>query len=407
MVTLQIMPSWFDINVFNVAAGTAVLSALLGLSGCFVYFQRKALVSDAVSHGVLPGICLAFIVLETKSTVGSTVAAIGFAFLSLVAVSYLTKLRVRSDAAISITLSFFFGLGIVLISYIQKQSYGNASGLDKYIFGKAATLRGQDLLLFFASIVVVGGMVILNFNKFITYCFDADFAQMAGLNGRKTDLLINFTLIVAIVAGIQSVGIVMAAASLIIPPITARMWMKRPQGLIKLSMTIGFCSGLLGSGVSYYVENLPTGPCIAVVTFVCFGLTAILHPENGLIAKAVKDKRRGERIEEENALKALYGKTAGEGGKLLLTLKGRLMQKGLIGADAQLSANGEREARRLIRLHRLWEMYLTSELRLKNDHVHDDAESIEHILDATMEAALIEKLNRPMTDPHSKEIPYE
>ena len=141
--------SFTDSNIRTVVFGSMLLAASSAMVGVFIVLRKKALVGDAVAHGVLPGICAAFLLFGTKNIVLLISGAFISGWLSLVLIDGIVKkTKIKKDAAIAIVLTVFFGFGIVLLTYIQHAGNSSQSGLDSFIFGKAAALVGDDLIAF-------------------------------------------------------------------------------------------------------------------------------------------------------------------------------------------------------------------------------------------------------------------
>src|SRR5690606_20218850 len=137
--------SFSDPNVRYVVIGSMLLAASSAIVGVFIVLKKKALIGDAISHSVLPGICAAFLFSGSKNIPLLIVGAFISGWLAIIIIDYITRnSKIKKDAAISIILTVFFGLGIVLLTYIQHNGYSAQSGLESFIFGNAAALIGTD-----------------------------------------------------------------------------------------------------------------------------------------------------------------------------------------------------------------------------------------------------------------------
>ncbi|GKU80347.1 metal ABC transporter permease [Paenibacillus sp. L3-i20] len=304
-----------DPNMQWIFLGCLLLGLSSGVIGSFSYLRKQSLVGDTLAHAALPGICIAFMLTGAKSIgvflVGATISGIIATF----GIGFITRhSRLKQDAALGIVLSTFFGLGIVLLTFIQHGDYGNQSGLDKFLFGQAAAMVGSDVVIM--SIISVSLITIctLLFKQFKLISFDPGFAKGIGYPVALLEQLLMLLTVVAVVVGIQAVGVVLIAALLITPAVSARYWTNRLGIMVALAGFFGALSGALGTWVSSSVSNLPTGPVTVLAATLFFGISILFGPERGLLAKAllrIRVKRkfqlegeviRRERMKEETAL---------------------------------------------------------------------------------------------------------
>ncbi len=420
--------SFSDPNIRFVAIGSVLLTVSSAIVGSFTFLNKRSLVGDAIAHAVLPGICLGFLMSGTKNPLFLIIGAFVTGWLSLVVVDFIKrKTRLKEDTAIGLVLSVFFGLGIVLLTVIQKSGNAAQSGLDHFLFGKAAALVGDDLYTFATVALILLVAVFLLFKEFALLAFDKDFAKAIGLPVRRIELVLTSLIVLAVVIGIQAVGVVLMAAILITPAAAARFWTDRIRVMFLLASIFGAISGLAGAYISYVAPAMPTGPWIVIVISVLAFVSFFLAPRRGVFSRALKQNAIRKTINDENVLKALY--QLGEESKnfylqrsvdeiirrrkferenLVKVLK-RLRNQGYLeqtGSLWGLTEVGKDRGQRVVKMHRLWELYLTTHLRIAPDHVHDDADTIEHLLTPELEAELERILNYPKTDPHASEIPY-
>jgi manganese/zinc/iron transport system permease protein len=411
----------------NVLIGATLLGALGGLLGSFALLRRQSLLGDALAHAALPGVCLAFLLTGSKAPLPLFAGALAAGLLgALLILATVRWSRIKEDSAIGIILSVFFGIGIVLLTHIQKLPGGNQSGLDKYLFGQAATLVEEDLQV----MAVLGGIVtlaVLAFYKELKLLsFDPGFGASLGLPMRRLEVLLTLLLVIVVVVGLQTVGVVLIVATLITPAAAARQWTNRLGAMVLLSASIGALAGVAGSLASALVPRLPTGPVIVVVSSGVLILSLLFAPRRGLLWAILREKSVGVRIRRENLLKDLYLQkersgsweafvswthlmgVRGQTGSELERSARSLFTDGLVertGDSLRLTPAGLREAESVVRKHRLWEVYLTHRLELPSDHVHRDAEAMEHALTEKSVEALEELLGFPELDPHGKAIP--
>lgn len=417
-----------DPNLRRVLIGTVLCAASAALVGTFSLLRRRALIGDAIAHAVLPGICLAFIFQGTKEPLGLLIGAVATGALSVWAVDALTRhTRLREDAALALVLSVFFGVGILLLTSIQQSGSGAQSGLDRFLFGHAAALSAADVQVFGALAVLLAAATILLGKEFALLSLDPAQARVLGLPVRALEGVLSGLTVLAVVVGIQAVGVVLMAALLFAPAAAARYWTHRLPLLLALAAALGAASGAIGTYVSFAAPAMPTGPWMVVALGVATLLSLLLAPERGVLVRAWRRHHTRRRMIEENALKALYQLSEADAqprffDAAAIRARNEVLQRGTLRAALtrlereglvvrldqawRLTEAGTLRARRLVRLHRLWEVYLTQHLRLAPDHVHDDAETIEHLLTPELEAELERILDRPTADPHQRSIPY-
>lgn len=425
--TIQFL-SFSDPNVRFVVLGTMILGATAAMVGSFSFLRKRALVGDAIAHAILPGICLSFMISGSKSPLGLIVGAFITGWLSLLlidAISRTTKLS--SDAAIGIILSVFFGVGILLLTSIQHSGNAAQAGLDKFLFGKAASLTQDDIMTFSSIGIVLIILVLLFYKEFKLVSFNPDYARVIGLPVKFLEFVLATITVLAVAVGIQAVGVVLMAALLITPASGARFWTNRLGYMILISTFFGAISGFLGSYISYVAPAMPTGPWVVMCLSILTVGSIWFAPKRGMLHKYRVQRENRRKILIENVLKLFYHlgekenkfKQARSFEKLQASrdLKTKELIKGLDmlkkrnllrkkGEKWFISNLGLTEAKRVIRLHRLWEMYLNQRLKLEPDHVHNDAEAIEHIITPELEKQLEKELDFPEKDPHQSTIPY-
>lgn len=417
-----------DPNTRYVVLGSILLGCSAAVVGSFLVLRKRALVGDAIAHSVLPGVCLAFIATGTKNPFVLLLGAFVTGWLSLATIDYITrKTRIKEDTAIGLVLSVFFGVGIVLLTAIQQSGNASQSGLDKFLFGKAASLLFDDVLAFGSIAIVLLTIVWLFFKEFALLAFDKDFASAIGIPLRLIELLLTTITVLAVVVGIQAVGVVLMAALLITPAAAARYWTERLHLMIVLAGVFGMFSGIAGAYISTIAPAMPTGPWVVVVVSGLFFLSLLFAPERGIASRLLRYRSNRHRMTNENILKALYhldeeiGVAVAHSTDDILWRRNmptavlsrglnRLQRQGYVqksGTAWCLTPEGWERGKRVARLHRLWEVYLTRHLQIAPDHVHDDAETIEHILTPALEEQLAAELGYPVVDPHNTPIPYK
>jgi manganese/zinc/iron transport system permease protein len=417
-----------DLNVRVVVIGSILLGVGSAAIGCFALLRKRALVGDGVAHAVLPGVAIAYMVTGTKNTFALLIGATIAGWISMVVMDFISRRsRIREDAAIGIVLSVFFGLGILLVTHIQATGSSSQSGLDKFLFGQAASLVLNDVVVFGAVSVLLVVAIMLLFKDFKILSFDPEFTQTIGLPARGLSLVMTTLLVLAVVVGIQAVGVVLMAAMLITPAASARYWTDRLGIMLVLASAFGALSGVGGAFVSYVAPRMPTGPWIVMFATFFFVASLLFAPKRGVVARVVRHQLNRRRTLAENILKTMHMLGEDDGDvfaprgeseiqarrriptvRLHLGLR-RLQRDGYAVESKErhwrLTQEGARQGARVTRLHRLWEVYLTQYLQIAPDHVHEDAESIEHVLTPELEEELDRLLERPLADPHARAIP--
>ncbi len=412
-------------NFIWVLVGCALIGAGASLVGSFTYLRKEALVGDAISHSLLPGVALSFMIFEEKTLWVLFPGAFIAGWLSLLAISGIRKFsKIKSDSAIAIVLSVFFAIGIVLLTHIQQGDYGNQSGLDAFLFGKAASMLPRDIELFIWVDVVLIAAIALMYPYLKVFTFDPDFATSAGLPVRLLSVVLSSLTVLAVATGIQAVGVVLMAALVITPGAAARLFTKQLGSMLGVAMVIGMVSAVGGVIISAQAPSMPTGPWIVVVLSMIAIMSFLFAPKRGIVVRQRKKNQHARKIADENVLKLLYhhiessDRSSFAPSELLAARRfdtnefesgvKRLLRNGYVEQKDEmlsLTPSGLEEATRVVRIHRLWELYLNERLNLPADHVHHDAEAIEHIITPELEAALVHELGYPSFDPHLSTIP--
>lgn len=420
--------SFSNPNARVVTLGTVFIGMSAAMVGSFAFLRKRSLIGDAIAHAILPGIAIAFMVTQSKNPYVLMTGALISGWLAMLLIEGISKKsKLKPDTSIGLVLSVFFGIGILLLTHIQHSGAGNQAGLDQFLFGKAASMTKADLQAYIVVAALLLVVLVIFYKEFKLLAFNPEFAQISGLPVKTLRFVLSSITVLAIATGIQAVGVVLMAALLITPAAAARSWTESLVVMLLLAGLAGAASGLVGSYISYTAPNMPTGPWIVMsLSFIAL-LSIVFAPKKGLIPKLMQQNQNRKKIISENLLKALYhlrerqqfaqkGVTKEQinatrefpASEMNLALK-ILARRFYIITDKQhiqLTEKGLSEGRRVVRLHRLWEMYLTERMRLKADHIHPNAETIEHIITPEIEEQLIAELGFPEMDPHESPIPY-
>jgi manganese/zinc/iron transport system permease protein len=274
----------FDYTIRNVALGAAVLGVVGGVLGSFAILRRQGLFGDALAHATLPGVCVAFILSGAKApAVLLSGAALSAGLGALLILTIVNRTRIKQDTALGIVLSVFFGAGTVLLTYIGRSGSGDQSGLDRFIFGQAATIVWDDVVTMGILAALALLVVALLFKEFKLLSFDPAFAASLGFPVGRLNVLLTLLIVVAVIVGIQAVGVVLMAAMLIIPAAAARQWTDGLGAMVVISGLFGAFSGVSGALISATGANLPTGPLIVLCATALLVLSLFLGRSQGFL----------------------------------------------------------------------------------------------------------------------------
>ena len=195
---------------------------------------------------------------------------------------------------------------MLLLTFIQKQPNANQAGLDKYLFGQAATLVESDVWMM-AIVTGICLIVMLTFWKeFKILLFDADYTKTLGFNTKTIDILITSFIVLAIVLGLQTVGVVLMSAMLLAPAAAARQWTNSLSKMVLLAAIFGAFSGVFGTAVSASQNNLSTGPVIVIVAGVFVLFSFVFSPKRGLLFKQIRFVKNRRDLELHKTLAFMY-----------------------------------------------------------------------------------------------------
>ncbi len=273
-----------DYTLRLVAAGSAVLGATSGALGSFAYLRRQSLLGDAVSHAALPGIVLAFMLTGSKVPLVLMLGAGVAGWVATLGVQVIVRRsRVPYDSALGIVLAVFFGFGLVLLTLVQRRADTAQAGLESFLFGQAAALLKRDVVAMAVLGAVALMVLVLLWKEFKLLSFDSDFGASLGLPVRRLDGLLTFLLVVAIIIGLQTVGVVLMSAMIVAPGAAARQWSRRLAPMVLIAAAIGVVSGVSGSFISSSMPRMPTGPTIVLILSLIVVVSLFMAPRRGLL----------------------------------------------------------------------------------------------------------------------------
>lgn len=433
---------WFSVGTYQVrdddlwTAGTAMLcSVACGVLGCFLVLRRMSLLGDAISHAILPGLALAFIVTHSRSPL----AMLGGALIVGVATAYLSSAlsrwgRVPEDAAMGVVFTTLFAVGVMLISWVARDVDLDPGcvlyGLIEFTPFDTVRVAGMEMPRAFVwlSVVLAVNVTLLTvfFKELKIVCFDPYLATTMGISAT----LVHYGLMTAVaattVASFESVGSILVVAMLVAPGATAHLLTDRLSRMVLIAAVVAAVCAVAGYALAVWINTSVAG-MIASVSLAVFVLAALVAPRHGIVTKQARRFALGMRIVQEDALGMLYRRherSAEQGSLRPLTAAdiaagtraGALARlavwwlrvRGLATTDAAGSViatpEGLRRAARIVRGHRLWESFLAKHLALPLDHVHHGAHRAEHFLTDDLQDHLA-AIEPAKADPHGRPIP--
>jgi manganese/zinc/iron transport system permease protein len=290
-----------------VALGAAALGAVAGTLGVFAVLRRQSLLGDAISHAALPGIVLAFLLTGSKAPLVLVLGAALAGWLgTLVVMAIVGYTRIPEDSALGIVLSVFFGIGLVLLTYVQRLPTAAQAGLETFLFGRAATLLVEDVIAVAALGAGALVLVAVFWKEFKLLAFDREFGSALGLPMGSVDVLLTTLLVVAIVLGLQMVGVVLMSALVVAPAAAARQWTDSLGIMALLSAAFGAGAGVVGAVLSGAAPGVPTGPTIVLAATVIVVVSLLAAPRRGLLWRELALARRRREIRADAVLLDLW-----------------------------------------------------------------------------------------------------
>ncbi|MGB5418147.1 metal ABC transporter permease [Algibacter sp.] len=306
-ITEYIKLVFTDYTLRTITLGTAILGAVTGMLGSFAVLRKQSLLGDAISHAALPGIAIAFLITGAKDSNTLLLGALVSGLLGTFWIrGIISKTHLKSDTALGLILSLFFGFGMLLLTFIQKQPNANQAGLDKYLFGQAATLVESDVWMMAMVTGVCLFILLLLWKEFKILLFDADYTKTLGFNTNFIDILITTFIVLAIVLGLQTVGVVLMSAMLLAPAAAARQWTNSLSVMVFLAAIFGAFSGVFGTAISASQNNLSTGPVIVIVAGVFVIFSFIFSPSRGLLFKQIRFIKNRRDLELQKTLAFMF-----------------------------------------------------------------------------------------------------
>lgn len=296
-----------DYTIQNVAIGAALLGIISGVLGSFAVLRKQSLLGDMISHAALPGVCLGFIIAGSRQ-LGSILAGalVTGALAALLMLLLTRRSRLKTDAGLGVALSVFFAIGIVLLTYIQGTNNASQGGLNSFLFGQAAAILRSDLWVMGGITVVALALVAAFWKEFKLVTFDPVFAASIGLPVVLLEVGLTVMVALAVVVGLQMVGVVLMAAMIIAPAVAARQWTHKLGTMVVLAAGIGMACGIFGAVLSATGRGLATGPLIILSVSAVVLVSLLFAPERGFVFDAARHWGNRRRIEGQQVLTTLY-----------------------------------------------------------------------------------------------------
>ncbi|MCL5875691.1 MAG: metal ABC transporter permease [Candidatus Dependentiae bacterium] len=279
-----------------IIAGSSFIGLIAGVLGTFVYLRKQSLLGDTVSHAALPGIVLALILTSNTSPTillcgGALSGALGILFSEIIK----RVCKLHSDTILGIILSVFFGMGLVLISILQKYPRADQAVLNKFLFGNISILLLSDLF----PIIVIGSFVFIGitlfWKEFKMYSFDPEFSSTIPYVASYTNYLFLILLLMVISICLQCVGVILMSSLLIAPAVSARQWTLRVKTMMIVAAIFGSSVATLGTLVSNQIQT-PTGPTIVIILSILVAISLLFAPARGILTPFIKNYFKRERL---------------------------------------------------------------------------------------------------------------
>lgn len=270
--------------VQRVLLGAALLGAISGILGSFAVLRQQSLLGDTLSHAALPGVCIGFLITgERQLSVLLPGALFTGALAAMTVMLIIKRTRLKTDAALGIALSVYFAIGTVLLTLIQSKGASGSAGLSSFLFGQAAAISAEDIQVMAITGAIVISLVVILWKEFKLVSFDPDSARVLGLPVVALELTLTMIVAIAVVIGLQLVGVVLMVALLIAPAAAARQWTKSLSGMVLLSGLLGATAGAGGALISATGRGLATGPIVVLLITGIVLFSILLAPQRGII----------------------------------------------------------------------------------------------------------------------------
>jgi ABC-type Mn2+/Zn2+ transport system permease subunit len=427
-------PRDVTLGLRTIAVGS-VCNVSCAVLGCYLVLRRMSMLGDAISHAILPGLVIGFLLTGSISIVPMFAGALVFGMLTAFLTQTLqTYGRVSEDAGMGVVFTSLFALGVVLISGIGRMHLDQDCVFEGKIdlvaiditdfWGLSVPLALWSL---FPVLVMAVAFILLFWKELKVASFDPMLATSMGINATLIHYLLMGMVAGTTVAAFEAVGSILVVAMLIVPGATAHLLTDRLGWMILWSAVVGILAAILGYiGAAYW--NTSVAGMMAVAVGGQFLVVVIVAPRHGLVSKLVGNLELSLRIVAEDIIAALYrleeqrtgssevdratwadcrqfadGSLLTRPAAILLRLRGQLAF--VSGGHVELTDAGRRLGNSLVRSHRLWETFLDRHFELPADHLHEPASRIEHFIGPALQEKLARELDGSAVDPHGRSIP--
>ena len=286
--------------------GTTVIGLVAGALGSFAYLRKQSLISDVIAHSALPGALLAFLTAvvvlgaDGRDMLALIVGAVITGTLAaLFANTVAARTKIPIDTAMALSLTVFFGAGMLLLRIIANGPFPGKGGIDDYLFGNASVITIADLATSTAVGALALVLMLVFWKEFALRTFDPILSTVLGFRARVIDTLMFTTIVIAIVIGVKAVGVVLMIAFVVTPPAAARQWTSTLPGMVALSGAFGAIGSGIGAYLSIVLGNIPTGPVIVLSLFAIFLISLLASPRRSVITTALRRSRAREALRRE------------------------------------------------------------------------------------------------------------
>lgn len=415
--------------------GSLLMSLSASLVGAITFVRRKSLVGEALAHATFPGVAIGVLLagwlFPDSDAIAFLFILIGAFIASLIGQCVIEKMltwKQKPDVTLCYVLSGFLGLGVLLASFMQQSHVIGYQKIQLFFYGQAATMTDLHVYIYgILALCVLLVIIVLN-RPIKAVCFDPIFSESIGIKRMWMIQCCSFLLSLAIVIGIRSVGVVLITGMLIAPAVAAKCFTEKFSHFLTVSAFVGMVSSLVGNYLTSIgvvqgevAHYLPTGPSVVVIAALIAFFALVFSPKKGVLIKAIRQWHFQRSCILENLLKAFWRreersicfkeifmwKVAGPV-TLYAALRKLLKQGWLQKTDSKhyiLTEDGRKKAAYIVRLHRLWELYLAEHLEDSLEHIHHSAEEMEHLITPDIEEKLTKLLLNPTKDPHKQPIP--
>lgn len=430
---------WTFIDTWIVVVGS-LSAASCALLGNYLVLKRMSMMGDAISHAVLPGLAIAFLVTGTRDSLPMLLGAILIGVVTTLLIQSIDRLSgLDRGASMGVVFTTLFAIGLILI----RQAADHVDLDPSCVLYGAIELTPLDTVLLFGhdiprAAITSGMMLIANsifviafFKELRITAFDPNLATTMGINANLMHYVLMTLVAATTVAAFESVGSILVIAMLIVPGAAAHLITDRLGNMLTLSVVFAVLSAVLGHLGAITVpqwfgfQDTSTAGMMALTTGLLFVLVFLFAPRYGVIGRALSQLRLGLSIVGDDILGFLYRyqelstpdaapvsvNTLQEALNAESTVRlmiWRLVRRGLVEANREkltLTGRGKEIAKGLVRSHRLWETYLCNVMGYCHGDVHRHAHDFEHVTDSNLQDKLREVTGSPHFDPHQRTIP--